>query len=93
MSESRFAGVRAQVQTVRRAAIAGAVVLFAALLGLARASHPGATTHSTGTGTSTVTPSTDSGLESDDSSSSSGFGGSDVAPSSGAAPQVQSGGS
>jgi len=91
MSESRFAGVRAQVQTVRRAAIAGAVVLFAALLGLARASHPGTTTHSTGTGT--VTPSTSSGVESDDSSSSFGFGGSDVGPSSGAVPQVQSGGS
>jgi len=90
MTESRFDGVRAQVHTVRRAAIAGAVVMFAALAGLARVSHPGAGTPSTGTGTGS---SNEAQFENDDSSSSFDFGGGSVAPSSGGSPQVRSGGS
>jgi hypothetical protein len=93
MTESRFAGIRAQVRMVRRAALAGAVVVFAALAGLARTSHPGAGTHATSNGTSSNTASTQTGFEDDDSSSSFGFGGGDIGPSSGGSPQVQSGGS
>jgi hypothetical protein len=91
MTESRFAGVRAQLQTVRRAAIAGAVVLFAALAGLARVSHPGAGTPSTGTGTGSSSNETQ--FENDDSSSSFDFGGGSIGSSDGGSPQVQSGGS
>jgi hypothetical protein len=91
MTESRFAGVRAQVRTVRRAAVAGAVVVFAVLAGLARESHPGSSTHATSTGTRAGTTSTR--LQDDDSSSSFSFGGGDVSPSSGGSAQVPSSGS
>jgi hypothetical protein len=94
MTESRFAGVRAQVRTVRRVAAAAAVVGFAVLVGLARESHPG-TSASAGTGsstgTSTVTDSTET--QSDDGFSNFSFDGGDISPSTGGSPQVQSSGS
>jgi hypothetical protein len=91
MTESRFAGVRAQLVAVRRAAAAGAVVLFAVLAGLARESHPGATTPASSAGTDggSNAPRTDPG----DGFSTFGFDGGSVGPSTGGSAPVQSGGS
>jgi hypothetical protein len=91
MTQSRFAGVRAQVRIVRRVAAAAAVVGFAALAGLARASHPG-TSAPASPATSTGTGSAQQESE-DDGFSTFGFDGSDIAPSTGGSAQVQSGGS
>ena len=89
---SRLEAVRERLRLTRRLATAGAIVLFATVVGLARSSHPG--THS---GTSPATSSGDDGVTqsqtSDDSSSSFGFGDANVGPSTGSAPSVQSGGS
>jgi len=95
MTESRFAGVRAQVRTVRRVAAAAAVVGFAVLAGLARESHPGTSapaTTGTSTGTSTVTGSTQTQSE-DDGYSNFSFDGGNISPSTGGSAQVQSSGS
>jgi hypothetical protein len=91
MTESRFAGVRAQVRTVRHLAAAAAVVGFAALAGLARVTHPG-TSAPVGTGMSTDTGSAQTRSE-DDGYSDFSFDGGDISPSAGGSAQVQSGGS
>jgi hypothetical protein len=88
---SRLDAVRERLRLTRRVATVGSVILFAAVAGLARSSHPG--THA---GTSPASSSGDDGVtqtSDDDSSSSFGFGDANVGPSTGFAPSVQSGGS
>jgi hypothetical protein len=88
---SRFDAVRGQLRLTRRLATAGAIVVFAAVAGLARSSHPGTagTSSDPGSGSDGAAQS----QTSDDSSSSFGFGDANVGPSTGFAPSIQSGGS
>ncbi len=87
---SRFDAVHRQLRTAHRAAVAVAIVAFAAIVGLARASHPGTSSPAASTGGGDQVQSNSTV---DDGSSQFFFGGGSVSPSSGSSPSVQSGGS
>ena len=81
---SRVEQGKGRARHAKEALALGAAVAFAAALGLARASHPG-------TAPASGTTSSSSSITSEQDDGSFAFGDGSIQPSSGFAPQVQSG--